>query len=115
MGSKDQYNVKGRIVIDTYGWNRFNPNMSVFVTALHIKDTPTANGVGGGPGEYGGEEEYDEGYDNDDGGMPPDGFFADEHDKESSLVTLSDEQKMICTPLVRGYALKEKVWLNFFV
>ena len=55
------------------------------------------------------------------GGMPADGFFADEEDEESKRVTLSDEQKMICSPwaqrslLVRGYALKEKIWLNFFV
>ena len=35
MGVKEKYSVKGRIVIDTYGWNRFNPNMSIFVTPLH--------------------------------------------------------------------------------
>ena len=120
MGVKEKYSIKGRIVIDTQGWNRFNPNMSIFVTALHIKDTPTANGIGGGSSgsgiaEYGGDEEYDEGYDEDDGGMPVDGFFADEEDEENKRMKLSDEQKMILTPLVRGYALKEKIWLNFFV
>lgn len=108
------------MVLDTQGWNRFNPNMSIFVTALHVKDTPNASGVGGGSGgsaiaEYGGEEEYDEGYDEDDGGMPVDGFFADEEDEENKRMKLTDEQKMILTPLVRGYALKEKIWLNFFV
>ncbi|EMC99821.1 hypothetical protein BAUCODRAFT_30235 [Baudoinia panamericana UAMH 10762] len=118
MGVKEKYTVKGRIVIDTHGWNRFNPNMSIFVTALHIKDTPLAAGIGGGianHGDYGGEDEYDEGYDDDDGGMPADGFFADEEDEESKRVTLTDEQRMICTPLVRGYALKEKLWLQLFV
>ncbi|KAK5123020.1 hypothetical protein LTR85_003586 [Meristemomyces frigidus] len=118
MGQKEKYSVKGRIVIDTFGWNRFNPNFSIFVTPLHVKDNQTAAGLGGGAaatGEYGGEDEYDEGYDDDDGGMPLDGFFADEEDEESKRVTLADEQKMICTPLVRGYALKEKLWLNFFV
>lgn len=110
--------MKGRIVVDTYGWNRFNPNMSVYVTALHVKDTPAAAGTGSGTpamGEYGGEDEYDEGYDDDDGGMPVDGFFADEEDEDNKRMALTDEQKMICTPLVRGYALKEKLWLNFFV
>ena len=118
MGHQEKYSIKGRIVIDTYGWNRFNPNMSIYVTPLHVKDTLAANGVGGGSegmGDYGGEDEYDEGYNDDDGGMPTDGFFADEEDEESKRVNLSDEQKMICTPLVRGYALKEKMWLNFFV
>ncbi|TKA51659.1 hypothetical protein B0A55_13327 [Friedmanniomyces simplex] len=118
MNVKEKYTVKGRVVIDTYGWNRFNPNMSVYVTALHVKDTPAAAGTGGGTlavGDYGGEDEYDEGYDDDDGGMPVDGFFADEEDEDNKRVTMTDEQKMICTPLVRGYALKEKLWLNFFV
>ncbi|KAK5724159.1 hypothetical protein LTR17_013540 [Elasticomyces elasticus] len=118
MNVKEKYNVKGRVVIDTYGWNRFNPNTAIYVTALHVKDTPAAAGTGGGAlatGEYGGEDEYDEGYDEDDGGMPVDGFFADEEDEDNKRVTLTDEQKMICTPLVRGYALKEKMWLNFFV
>jgi hypothetical protein len=47
--------------------------------------------------------------------MPPDGFFADEDDDDSKRPKLTDEQKMMCTPLVRGYAFKEKLWLNFFV
>lgn len=98
-----------------YGWNRFNPNWHVFVTALHVKDDPTASGVGGGVGEFGGDDEYEGGYDEDDGGMPMDGFFGDEEEDEAKRVTLTDEQKMMCTPLVRGYALKEKLWLHFFV
>ncbi|KAK3676674.1 hypothetical protein LTR78_003449 [Recurvomyces mirabilis] len=120
MNVKEKYSIKGRVVVDTYGWNRFNPNMSVYVTPLHVKDTPNAAGTGSGTppiNEYGGDDEYDEGYDDDDGGMPLDGYFADEDEEESKRagVVLSEEQKMICTPLVRGYALKEKIWLNFFV
>ncbi|KAK5110649.1 hypothetical protein LTR62_005689 [Meristemomyces frigidus] len=119
MNQKEKYSIKGRVIIDTYGWNRFNPNMSVYVTALHIKDTPTAAGTGGGDppvAEYGGEDDYEE-FDDDDGGMPSDGYFADEDEEETKRagVQLSEDQKMICTPLVRGYALKEKMWLNFFV
>ncbi|RMY66257.1 hypothetical protein D0863_08555 [Hortaea werneckii] len=114
-GGKDKFTVKGRIVVDTYGWNKFNPNWCVYVTALHVKQDGTAPGVGGGTMEFGGEDEYDESYGGSDGGMPVDGFFVDEDDDASKKVVLSDEQKMICTPLVRGYALKEKLWLNFFV
>jgi len=119
MGVKEKYTIKGRVVIDTHGWNRFNPNMPTFVTPLHVKDIPAASGVVSGNaravGEYGGEDDYDEGYDEEDGGMPIDGFFADEDEEETKRVSLTDEQRMICTPLVRGYALKEKIWLNFFV
>lgn len=27
---------------------------------------------------------------------------------------LDDEQRLICTHLLRGYALKEKMWLNIY-
>lgn len=119
MGEKIKYSVKGRIVIDAYGWNRFNPNSPFYVTPLHLKDIPTASGIGSGSGgdggEIGGDNEYDDGYDEEDGGMPMDGYFADEDDEASKRVPLSEEQKLVCTPLVRGYSLKEKAWLNFFV
>lgn len=32
----EKYSVKGRVVIDAYGWNRFNPNFSVYVTPLYV-------------------------------------------------------------------------------
>ena len=116
MGQKEKYSIKGRIVIDIHGWNRFNPNMAVYCTAFHVKDNSAAAGTGSGePPPAFGEEEYDGGYDDEDGGMPIDGFFADEDEEEVKRTPLTDEQKMICVPLVRGYALKEKLWLNFFV
>ncbi|KAF2768952.1 P-loop containing nucleoside triphosphate hydrolase protein [Teratosphaeria nubilosa] len=118
MGGKDKYTIKGRVVLDTYGWNRFNPNMSIFVTPLHVKQATGPSGSGGDDspvGEFGGDDEYEDGYDEEEGGMPMDGFFADEEDDEIKKLVLTDEQKMICSPLVRGYALKEKVWLNLFV
>ena len=71
--------------------------MSVYVTPLHVKDTPAAAGMGGGEpamAEYGGEDDYDDGYDDDDGGMPIDGFFADEDEDDMKRVVLTDEQKV---------------------
>ena len=35
--------------------------------------------------------------------------------KEVQRIPLTDEQLMHCTPLVKGYALKSKRWLSFFV
>lgn len=61
--------------------------------------------------EYNEEEDFDE----DDGGMPIDGRFADEDDESTQPAPLTTEQKLICTPLLRGYSLKNKMWLNFFV
>ena len=112
FGTKDKYNVKGRIVIDTYGWNRFNPTQSIFVAPLNQKE-PHCNGDGY-DSENEQEEEDDDDLDGDDSGMPIDGAFADEDDV-AKHVPLTPEQKLICSPLLRGYSLKNKLWLNFFV
>ncbi|CAG5165673.1 uncharacterized protein ALTATR162_LOCUS6824 [Alternaria atra] len=113
FGNKDKYNVKGRIVIDTYGWNRFNPTQSVFVAPLNQKELAPPPP----PGQYN-EDEVDEGEyqyeEEDDSGMPIDGAFADEEDA-AKHPPLTTEQKLICSPLLRGYSLKNKLWLNFFV
>ncbi|KAH6639325.1 P-loop containing nucleoside triphosphate hydrolase protein [Boeremia exigua] len=122
FGTKDKYNVKGRIVIDTYGWNRFNPGNAVYVTPLSQKEV-VADGRSseidydedGEDADDGEEYLEDEDYDEDDGGMPIDGRFADEDDESTQPTPLTAEQKLICTPLLRGYSLKNKMWLNFFV
>lgn len=126
MGAKEKYSIKGRIVVDTYGWNRFNPNLAVYVTPLNAKDPALLFsgrrayddfGPYGGGADSIGDEMYDDQYDDEDGdgGMPMDGAFADEEEETATRVPLTDEQKMIMTPLVRGYSLKEKIWLNLFV
>ncbi|KAF2404108.1 P-loop containing nucleoside triphosphate hydrolase protein [Trichodelitschia bisporula] len=112
FGGKDKYNIKGRVVIDTYGWNRFNPNNAIFVSALTAKD-PQAMQIGENA-ESLGDDGYEDDMDADDGGMPIDGHFLDEDDA-SKRMPLSVEQRVICTPLIRGYSLKTKLWLNFFV
>lgn len=114
-GVKDKYSIKGRVVIDTYGWNRFNPNTAIYTSPLNARDLQlTNNDYPESEDEYDPNADY--GYDDDDmeGGMPIDGHFAEE-DEQTSLPPLDDDQRLICTPLVRGYALKEKLWLNFFV
>ena len=110
-GTKDKYSVKGRIVIDTYGWNRFNPTMAVFVAPLTQKDSVQKLGDGGDLNS-GGDDDYDDG--GDDSGMPLDGHFAYEDDT-TKRAPLTTEQKLTCSPLLRGYSLKSKLWLNFFV
>jgi hypothetical protein len=116
-GEKDKYDVRGRIVIDTYGWNRFNPNHAIFVTGFHQKDPhsflpPTAFDPDNIPPPKLDVDIYSD--DDNEFGMPMDGRFADEDDS-TRRPSLTQEQKMICSPIIRGYALKEKIWLNFFV
>ncbi|KAG8627258.1 hypothetical protein KVT40_004741 [Elsinoe batatas] len=109
-GQKEKYSVKGRIIVDTYGWNRFDPNQSIYVSPLN-KDALDMGDNRSGSGDD--DEEYGE-MDNDmEDGMPIDGHFADE-DEGENRVPLDEDQKLICTHLVRGYALKEKLWLNMY-
>ncbi|KAJ4413852.1 hypothetical protein N0V82_008294 [Gnomoniopsis sp. IMI 355080] len=139
-GNKEKHTVKGRVVIDPFGYNRFEPDFAVYVSPLNVPDVSahpgTATGVGvpamGRPRDGRGRPppprfidpmgmpstidpicSLDD-PDMDDGGMPADGFFDDE-DSMPKRPALTDEQRLMCTPLVRGYALKEKKWLNFFV
>ncbi|KAF2875800.1 P-loop containing nucleoside triphosphate hydrolase protein [Massariosphaeria phaeospora] len=109
FGTKDKYNVKGRIVIDTYGWNRFNPSSAIYVTPFNQKDPVRGLDDFDGDDEDG-EDNYEEG---DDSGMPIDGHFADED--TAHQLPLTTEQKLICTPLLRGYSMRNKQWLNFYV
>lgn len=136
-GNKEKHTVKGRVVIDPFGYNRFEPDFAVYVTPLNVPDAsmhpdiallgrPGRPRAGRGalpPGIPDSMPMYpsyiDPVYnlddpDVDDGGMPADGFFEDE-DNIPKHPALTEEQKLICTPLVRGYALKEKQWLHFFV
>lgn len=43
-GQTEKFTTKGRVVIDPRGWNRFNPNQSVYVTPLYV--SPSSNNTG---------------------------------------------------------------------
>ncbi|KAF1351393.1 P-loop containing nucleoside triphosphate hydrolase protein [Delphinella strobiligena] len=108
-GEKEKHSVNGRIVIDGLGWNRYNPNQAVYVSPLNKKGKETVGSISDR-----GLDPYDDACGDYSGGMPLDGHFSDDQEP-SSQPALSDEQKLICTPILRGYALKEKQWLNLFV
>lgn len=128
QGTKEKHTVKGRVVIDPFGYNRFEPDFAVYVTPLNAAIPTVPSGVSPHSSRlarlariagYPASDFIERGHliDNscdDDGGMPADGFFDDE-ENAPKRPALTDEQKLICTPLVRGYALKEKKWLNLFV
>ncbi|KAI5247435.1 P-loop containing nucleoside triphosphate hydrolase protein [Aureobasidium subglaciale] len=109
-GQKERHSIKGRIVVDAVGWNRYMPNQAIYTTALDSKgsDKPAHHARRIIMPRFG--EMLDEGFG---GGMPLDGHFAEEDDLKD-LPPLTDEQKLLCTHLIRGYALKEKIWLNLF-
>lgn len=107
FGKKDMYNVDGRIMIDTEGWNRFNPAQTVSVTPLSQKGSATTSCLTVGESKV----QLGDGCDI---SMPIDGPFADAGDA-AKRVPLTTEQKLICSPTLRGYSLENKLWLNFDV
>lgn len=119
-GDTEKFTVKGRIIVDAMGFNQFQPNESVFVAPFspasncsdHILAEKGCNHTNtqllwNFPG-------IDFHPDIDDDGMPTDGIF-DEEEETTKLPELTDQQRLICTPFVRGYSLKNKKWLHFFV
>ncbi|KAI5206781.1 P-loop containing nucleoside triphosphate hydrolase protein [Aureobasidium subglaciale] len=107
-GQKERHSINGRIVVDAVGWNRYMPNQAIYTSTLDSKGSDkTAHHA---RRIIMPRMMLDEGCG---GVMPLDGHFAEEGDLKH-LPPLTDEQKLLCTHLVRGYALKEKIWLNLF-
>ena len=89
--------MNSRIIVDTYAWNRFQPNSSVSVSAF-------------GRNNNGDEEDYDE-YDSD--------FEDSEMDDALEIMgkaekpharPLTQDQLLLCTTILKGYSLKDKKW-----
>lgn len=80
--------VDSRIIIDTYAYNRFNPNRSVALSSLGQADQ--------------GSDSYS-----------MDGSMSDDEQRggaQESRATLTKDELLIASPSVKGYALKTKKW-----
>jgi hypothetical protein len=117
--------VDSRIIIDRYAHGRFNPNQHGSLQPLkHGVINPKA--VSNYRGDA--DEDEDEYEDEDDDCYGSDGY-CDEYDdygdriqdsdaikeKKMKRIPLTRDQLILCTPLIKGYALKTKKWLQFFV
>jgi hypothetical protein len=90
-----RYTVNSRIIIDTYAFNRFNPNRKVTLSVL-ATSTPNC-------------DDYEDDYESD---------ISQLDDCDTKLTTmpvLTEEQLLIATSTLRGYALKDKKWLTFYI
>ena len=104
--------VDSRIIIDTYAWNRFNPNKQVNLANLTspIKKARSVD-----------SEEYDE--DCEDGEDCEDWRDNEESEvdenvapwEESTQTSLTIDQLLLCSASLKGYSLKNKKWLTFTV
>ncbi|ORY71659.1 P-loop containing nucleoside triphosphate hydrolase protein [Pseudomassariella vexata] len=95
-----------RVVIDAYAHGKANPNQQPSLKPLQqVKDT--GNIHSSDPDDGYSSNSYND-FDND----RDDDIFVNEGNKP---LPLSEEQLLLCTPIVKGYALKTKKWLEFFV
>lgn len=106
-----KYNVDSRIIVDTYAWNRFNPNDQVSLNNLGDWTKARYNGSDS-DGDY--DDDYYEGseYDSDDGTLANARKSSGNTDSVSAL---SKEQLLTCSSSLKGYSLKNKKWLTFSI
>jgi hypothetical protein len=88
-----KHNINSRVIVDTYAFNRFNPNQKNLLSKLTkgVSCTPCDSD------DYDSEEDYESESD----------LSVVKHD----VPPLTREQLLIATHELRGYALKEKKWL----
>lgn len=108
--------VDSRIIIDTYAWNRFNPDSRVSLSVLSksAKNPKSRDQICECYDPEDVEDESDSEYDYD-------GYSDDENCNGSSIrrrqsestevvSTLTNEQLLFCKSSLRGYSLKDKKW-----
>ena len=102
--------VRSRIIIDTYAWNRFNPNKQVNLANIA---GPLKKAHSDDSHEYSDDENEDyEDYDDDEGYEPDEVIVTGE---KISLKSLTSDQLLLCSASLKGYSLKNKKWLTFYI
>ena len=109
--------VRSRIIIDTYAWNRFNPNKQVNLATLsrplekaHSIDSEEDSG----DEDDDVDENYDD-YDSYDSGEACDTYEVVTTGEKGKLTSLTSDQLLLCSATLKGYSLKNKKWLTFSI
>lgn len=112
-GQDIKVTVDSRIIIDTFAYGKFNPNSLPYLSPLKIKSK--AISVDSDSEVSDSEEEYDS--DEEDDADTPSHSTDTQYlnGKEMKRAALSEEQLLHCTQVLRGYALRSKRWLSFFI
>ncbi|KAI0454590.1 P-loop containing nucleoside triphosphate hydrolase protein [Xylaria acuta] len=96
--------VDGRIIIDAHAHMKANTYLRLYLKALDRAQITVNVQAEGSDDEW---SEYDSEYD------------SEEQEIYDPTVKrrrpLTEEQLLLCTPVIRGYALRAKMWLEFFV
>ncbi|RGP78043.1 hypothetical protein FLONG3_3878 [Fusarium longipes] len=98
-----QENVNSRIVIDGANWEKLNPDHMIWMNYLWNENEIADNSA---------DSEDGEGNDND---SFTDSDIGKPDVDPNSRMALTEEQLMMTSPIVRGYALKNKRWMEFFI
>ena len=106
----DAQQVDSRIIIDTYAWNRFNPNKQVHLSALSkpIQSTPRVYS------DYDADDSEEES----DSYVDEEDYVSDEDvaiGEERKSASLTNDQLLLCSASLKGYSLKNKKWLTFSI
>ena len=106
--------VDSRIIIDTYAWNRFNPNKQVYLSTLS-RSIKKAR-----PDYFDYDEDDSEAEDSEDSDS-----YVDEEDDEfdedmatgekRKPTSLTKDELLLCSASLKGYSLKNKKWLTFSI
>ncbi|KAH7033464.1 uncharacterized protein B0I36DRAFT_240437 [Microdochium trichocladiopsis] len=94
-----------RVVVDSHAHAKANPDQQLTLRSLQKVETQ------GGVHSSDSNDNYYNNYDPYNSGREEDVFLAG----DKKPMALTEEQLLLCTPVVRGYALKTKKWLEFFV
>ncbi|KAM0561595.1 hypothetical protein ACHAPJ_002763 [Fusarium lateritium] len=98
--------VNSRIVIDGANWEKLNPDHTVWLQYLH-NSGPVSGSVANSDD---GNDDDDNTWDSDSQPGKPDRSVDG-----SDRVPLTEDELIMTYPLVRGYALKNKRWMEFFI
>ena len=102
--------VDGRIIIDTYAWNRFNPNKEVHLSAL---SKPIKNA-----GQVFSDHDGDDSDEESDSYVDEEDYVSDEDvaaGETRKPTSLTNNQLLLCSASLKGYSLKNKKWLTFSI
>ena len=105
--------VRSRVIIDTYAWNRFNPDKQVNLATLA---RPTDNACSDYSEESSEDDDEDEDYDYDD----YEDVIKSRSDEvaigeKGNATPLTKDQLLLCSASLKGYSLKNKKWLTFHI
>lgn len=100
-----RYTINSRVIIDTYAFNRFNPNRKVNLS--YIGQTDDGDDEDEDDMEYLTHSELLNGATK----QSKDEDDSQPHEKNA----LTDEQSMLCTHTLHGYSLRDKKWLLLFI